>query len=124
MRASLCWSYLIARERFWSTGKPRWSRVPPRASSGSRLAMTDAPIVPRPDQAISAGIERLAALRPGALPYATAGRYGDAQGVTPLPHELTRMRHLFLKFRIIGGDPKAVRRFGEEDGVTLSNAQT
>jgi hypothetical protein len=39
--------------------------------------MTDAPIVPRPDQAVSVGIEHLARLRPGALPFATAGRYGD-----------------------------------------------
>lgn len=63
--------------------------------------MTDAPIVPRPDQAVSPGIERLAALRPGALPFATAGRYGDvfygwrgqlAQIIQRLVHEIEASR--------------------------------
>ncbi len=39
--------------------------------------MSDDPIVPRPDQAIGAGIEKLVALRPAAQAFIDAGRYGN-----------------------------------------------
>lgn len=39
--------------------------------------MTDAPIIPRPDQALAPGVDALVALRPMAQVFIDAGRYGD-----------------------------------------------
>jgi hypothetical protein len=39
--------------------------------------MTDAPIVPRPEEALGRGVERLVALRPAAQAFIDAGRYGN-----------------------------------------------
>ena len=39
--------------------------------------MADVPIIPRPADALAPGIERLVALRPGALAFVDAGRYGN-----------------------------------------------
>lgn len=39
--------------------------------------MSDDPIIPRPDEAIGAGVERLVALRPAAQGFIDSGRYGS-----------------------------------------------
>src|SRR5215471_3396530 len=39
--------------------------------------MSDDPIIPRPDQAIGAGVEQLVALRPAAQAFIDTDRYGN-----------------------------------------------